>query len=132
MSFFDVFFSQDPRTIVKVYNCHLLKYNMTWVVNKKLSKKQIFRHFLMTLQNGFQQGMTCDVRQQVASCDVLQQVAMCGCKPILLKLAMSMLAVHFHACDVQLQLHKFFSNNVSYKDQNAFFQVYITILQLKN
>ena len=63
--------------------------------------------------------MTCDVRQQVASCDVRQQVAMCGCEPILLKLAMCVRAVHFQACDVRLQLRKFFSNNVSYEDQNA-------------
>ena len=53
------------------------------------------------------QGMTCDVRSQVA---------MCGCEPILLKLAMCVHAVHFQACDVRLQLRKFFSNNVSYED----------------
>ena len=60
------------------------------------------------------QGMTCDVRLQVAICDVRQQVAMCGCEPILLKLAM-----HFQACDVRWHLGTSFSNNLRYEDWNA-------------
>ena len=50
----------------------------------------------------------CVLRCAVASCDVRVRthfVETCDVR-----------AVHFQACDVRLQLRKFFSNNVSYED----------------
>ena len=49
----------------------------------------------VTAHMSVQQSMTCDVRSRVA---------MCVCEPILVKLAMCMLAVHFKACDFRSQL----------------------------
>ena len=41
--------------------------------------------FWFSVSDGFYQGMTCDVRSQLASCDVRSQLAMCGCEPTLVE-----------------------------------------------
>ena len=59
-----------------------------------------------------------DLRCAIASCELRCAVASCDvrCEPILLKLAMCVRAVHFQACDVRLQLHKFFYT-ITYKSR---------------
>ena len=74
--------------------------------------------FLQILFDKYQ-GMTCDVRQQVASCDVQQQVAMCGCEPTFWKLTMCVCVVHFQTCEVRSQLCTFLGNHARYEDKNA-------------
>jgi hypothetical protein len=80
--------------------------------------------------NGCNQGMTCDVRSQVASCDV--RVEMCGRKlqcaganPFWLKLAMCVCAVIFRLamCD-----HNF----ARFEEKMSFFLGYLSQKLAKN